>query len=236
MAKKRVVRSGKAQFIREQFHKDNSANTRTINEAWKAAGHTDEISSSQVNQARSSLGLASKRETDKKTSGPKGKGKVSKEVLASLPSRNREDADATNKSAFVEEWLRRNPGANVAAVNRAWSEAGHEDSISDSVFYKIKRERVQPAESTSNGASDVETSVAESLPSRAPQPSNGRHRASDKSATTESAGSGLSEKLVDEVEAGIDDLMFKIKLNGGMPEVEEALRSARRMMTRGNGV
>ena len=40
---------------------------------------------------------------------------------------------------------------------------------------------------------------------------------------------------MDEVEAGIDDLMFTLKLNGGMPEVEEALRAARRLLTRSGG-
>ena len=47
--------------------------------------------------------------------------------------------------------------------------------------------------STSTGASGVETSVVESLPSRTPQPSNGRHRASDKAATTVSAGQGSAK-------------------------------------------
>ena len=39
-------------------------------------------------------------------------------------------------------------------------------------------------------------------------------------------------RVVDEVEAGIDQLMFTLKLNGGMPEVEAALRAARRLLTR----
>ena len=42
-------------------------------------------------------------------------------------------------------------------------------------------------------------------------------------------------RVVDEVEAGIDDLMFMLKVNGGMPEVEAALRAARRLLTRSHG-
>ena len=39
-------------------------------------------------------------------------------------------------------------------------------------------------------------------------------------------------RVVDEVEAGIDDLMFMLKVNGGMPEVEAAWRAARRLLSR----
>ena len=48
----------------------------------------------------------------------------------------------------------------------------------------------------------------------------------------ESSDSGGMSRLVDEVEAGIDELMFTLKLYGGMPEVEAALRAARRLLTR----
>jgi hypothetical protein len=42
-------------------------------------------------------------------------------------------------------------------------------------------------------------------------------------------------RLVDEVEAGIDELIFNLKSSGGVPEVEAALRTARRLLTRGHG-
>ena len=56
--------------------------------------------------------------------------------------------------------------------------------------------------------------------------------------TTESSSvtaSGDLGRVVDEVEAGIDDLIFILKVNGGMPEVEAALRAARRLLVRSNG-
>lgn len=61
---------------------------------------------------------------------------------------------------------------------------------------------------------------------------NGRKARTPKPASTTTA---KPEHLVDEVEAGIDELIFILTLNGGMPEVEEALRAARRMLTRSNG-
>jgi hypothetical protein len=36
--------------------------------------------------------------------------------------------------------------------------------------------------------------------------------------------------MLDEVEAGIDHLIFTLKMNGGLPEVEAALRAARRLV------
>ena len=42
-------------------------------------------------------------------------------------------------------------------------------------------------------------------------------------------------KVADEVEAGIDDPMYMLKDSGGMPEVEAALRAARRLLYRNQG-
>jgi hypothetical protein len=42
-------------------------------------------------------------------------------------------------------------------------------------------------------------------------------------------------RMLDEVESGIDHLIFTLKLNGGMPEVESALRAARRLVTLSHG-
>ncbi len=41
--------------------------------------------------------------------------------------------------------------------------------------------------------------------------------------------------MLDELEAGIDDLMFRLKVNGGLPEAEAKLREVRRILTRGQG-
>jgi hypothetical protein len=123
----------------------------------------------------------------------------------------------------------------VAAVNKAWAAAGHEGTISDSVYYKVKRELGVTGESTA--AAPVKPQESEAGPSpvetmETPQLSNG-----PETATASQVGSfsnatiGLG-RVVDEVEAGIDHLMFTLKVNGGMPEVEAALRAARRLLTR----
>ena len=42
------------------------------------------------------------------------------------------------KSAFLEEFLPGNRDADLDAVNRAWSAAGNEGTISDSLFGKLR--------------------------------------------------------------------------------------------------
>src|SRR4051812_6788475 len=42
------------------------------------------------------------------------------------------------KSAFLEEFLPDNPDANLEAVNKAWSAAGNDGTISESLFGKLR--------------------------------------------------------------------------------------------------
>ena len=132
--------------------------------------------------------------------------------------------------------LGREPGANLSKVNEAWSSAGFEGQISPSIYYKVKRElgvtgTPSPGESASPAPSQPEASGAgislvvgeEGL---------------QFIGTAESPGvtpSGDLGRVVDEVEAGIDDLIFTLKVNGGMPEVEAVLRAARRLLVHSNG-
>src|SRR4051794_23565360 len=88
-------------------------------------------------------------------------GKAASRAEEAPPRPNDEDADkGPSKSAFVEELLGRQPEANVAAINRAWSEAGHEGAISPSVFYKVKRERGVTGGSESVGTTEPQASEA----------------------------------------------------------------------------
>jgi hypothetical protein len=113
------------------------------------------------------------------------------------------------KTAFVLEFLARDRDANEAAVNRAWREAGNAGTISGSLVSKLRQK-------------------ARTTPARA----NG-HRPSASPARATSV-SGGRDRLVDEVEVGIDRLIFQLKSEGDMPEVEAALRRARRILIRGH--
>ena len=250
------VNQGKTAFVEEYLAGHRDADHPAVNEAWRAAGNEGTVSESLVGKARTRLKLTGKggakggadagsKVKGKVTSSPKrAKGKEATEAVAAPAKANgREGGNGPSRSAFVEEMLGREPKANVTAVNRAWTEAGHEGSISDSVFFKVKRELGVAAGSSADrpasaGASRSELLGADTAPvghGTAP-PSSGRQGPATEMASGGGSGaSGDLGRVVDEVEAGIDDLMFTLKVNGGMPEVEAALRAARRLLTRSHG-
>jgi len=244
------VNQGKTAFVEEFLVGHRDADHPAVNEAWKAAGNDGTVSESLVSKARSRLKLAGKRGArggadagptakGKAKSSPKGAKGKSAPKAKEAPSRPNgpEGGPGPSKSAFVVEVLGREPEANVAAVNRAWSASGNAGTISASVFFKVKRELGQPrrrtlGESASAGASGADHTVEGG---DAPPVSNGQETSIATTNRAVTAPIGDRERLVDDVEAGIDDLIFTLKANGGMPEVEAALRAARRLMTRSNG-
>src|SRR4051794_20011606 len=163
------VNQGKGKFLEEFLPENRDADEAAINQAWRAEGHDDDISGSLVSKTRSRLKIPKKRgATGGADAGPKSKGKAkpkeargeAKKAEEAPPRPNlQEDDKGPSKSAFVEELLGRQPEANVAAINRAWSEAGNEGQISPSVFYKVKRERGVTGE-TSPDESQPERSEA----------------------------------------------------------------------------
>ncbi len=146
------------------------------------------------------------------------------------------------KTVFVQKQLQEDNTANVASINKAWKAAGNADSISVSLVSKMRRKAGltggkgratgKQAFAGTKGQARVSTEGAAKREGVS-APSNGRGETV--AAKAKSTGTGVSDRVVDEVEAGIDDLMFKLKVNGGMPEVEQALREARRMLLRNNG-
>ncbi len=253
------VTQGKTAFVEDFLSSNPDAAFAVVNQAWKSAGNIGSVSESLVSKSRSRLKPTGERgsgggagEANAKTVA-KGKAKSSSKVAkgkgaskaeeAPTQPEAREGGSGPGKSAFVEEVLRREPKANVAAINRAWAAAGHEGKISDSIIYKAKRDlvltgRPSPDASASAGASTIERFEAgtaggtrEETPQQSMEPET-------PIAPAPGGGTNVSADLgrvVDEVEAGIDDLMFILKVNGGMPEVEAALRAARRLLTRSHG-
>jgi hypothetical protein len=251
------VNPGKTKFAEEFFSRHRDADEAAVNRAWTEAGHEGDLSESLVYKVRAGLGLTGRRGANggpsggKKVASPaKGKGKSSNGAKGKRASKVEEPVPETeaqdggtgpSRSSFVEEVLGREPESNLKAVNQAWSAAGHEGSISPSIYYKVKRERGLAGERSSGGPTSAGASRSEASEGAtvfagrggAPQPSNGREAAAARSGGTGPVED--RERLVDEVEAGIDHLMFTLKSNGGMPEVEAALRAARRLLTRNGG-
>src|SRR4051794_35184053 len=238
------VNQGKGKFLEEFLPGNRDADEAAINQAWRAEGHDDDISGSLVSKTRSRLKIPKKRgatggadagskaKGKAKSKGTKGKAKQA-EAITPQPA-DREGDTGPSKSAFVGELLGRQPEANVAAVNRAWSEAGHEGEISPSVFYKIKRER------GGNGGGTTSASVKAKAGSESEGPDVGqatveaRPELYGETVLPPVSGSESNdrERVLDRVEDGIDDLIIELKRLGGMEAALESLRKVRRVVVR----
>jgi hypothetical protein len=156
------------------------------------------------------------------------------------------------KSAFVKELLLKNEQANTEAVNVAWKAAEHEGTISPSLVQHVRSEiglagniktRRKPAEG--NGASEQPPAAPEAKkratgPKRkaaGPSPkTNGKHAPEESARQAEPPAKGDDRiRVLVRLEGEIDDMIHEVKVAGGLPEFEEALRKARRILARSHG-
>jgi hypothetical protein len=136
------------------------------------------------------------------------------------------------KSMFVKEVLHDNPSANAQAVNDAWKSAGMDGTISGTLVSKIrsglgltkKRRRRRSAKAQSAAATAVVTAGPPKRRGRPPKsaaiPSNGMSMSSTRGRKTSLAA----------LEVEFDRLLLKVVESGTLPEVEVALRKARRLL------
>jgi hypothetical protein len=159
------------------------------------------------------------------------------------------------KSAFVRAVLTQDRQANHEAVNRAWTAAGHAGTISESLVGKLRSElgltgpprpgaRV-PESAESAGQSTAPATRRGTGPKQGggrtpakgdekPVPQVTASEAGPRGSGSQSGGDDRSRVLT-RLEGQIDELLFAIKVAGGLPEFEEALRRARRILARSYG-
>ena len=144
------------------------------------------------------------------------------------------DHPSPSKTEFVNGILESNPKANARAVNDAWAEAGYDGTVSNTLVHRLrsekgltgnirrgrkkggtnaKRKRLRPVSAEAGGLD-----VATAPPKRRGRPP-GRARA-----VALAASEG-----VDPLEAEFDRLLFRV-MERQMPDVEEAIRHARRLL------
>jgi hypothetical protein len=155
------------------------------------------------------------------------------------------------KSGFLKEFFVDHLDASKATIDEAWQEAGNEDTISKSLISKIRKDLAL----TGKGRSKAKMSRnvgARKPSSHAPKPT--AHKTSPKagSRTTAKANSEHTTKALKQpsktrvvsvnrpqvlirLEGEIDDMLHEVKLAGGLPEFEETLRKARRILVRSHG-
>jgi hypothetical protein len=213
-----------------------------VNRAWAEAGNPGTLSESLLGKVRSKLGLTGKGTSGavavppakgKTGSTPKGSKAVPKTTGAPSKSDGRGGGPGAGKTAFVEAALRRDPAANVAAVNRAWAAAGNPGTISDTVFYQIKRDLGRAG---GKAAAPVKPAPGTAPTGAKSKPAAGaRPRSDGVTAPSKAVGgsrSGERERVLDRLEDRIDDLFIELKQLGGMDEALEALRKVRRVVVR----
>ena len=155
------------------------------------------------------------------------------------------------KSMFLKEYFVDHPDAGKEAIDAAWRAAGNEGTISTSLIGKVRKDLGLTGQGTAQGKSRArvgtgqQSSAGSKSDARGAGPEvGGRTPAKESSrpvtgglerpAEPQAAGGDRTRMLI-RLEGAIDDLLHEIKMAGGLPEFEETLRKARRILARSHG-
>jgi hypothetical protein len=203
----------KSEFVRRLLARSPETNLRAVNAEWKKAGHTGSISNPLFYQIKSKTKSTSAKGSANGTS--------ASTIITKKPAAAKSKKGGPMKSAFVRELLGRTPEANLKAVNEAWNKAGCKGSISSTLLHLVKSKMKNASMKGSATGATAGKPGARKPTKQVRSVANGH-----------SAVAGGDGELLDELEVEIDDLIFRLKGLGGMPEAEEALRQARRFLVR----
>ncbi|HMB07792.1 MAG TPA: hypothetical protein VKP69_29190 [Isosphaeraceae bacterium] len=155
---------------------------------------------------------------------------------------------SAGKSMFLKEYLVDHPDAGKEAIAAAWRAAGHAGTISPSLIGQVRRDLGRTGKGTAQGKSRAraatgQRSAADSKSdARGAGPeAGGRAPAQEGSepvaegAERPAAAGGDRARALIRLEGALDDLLHEIKVTGGLPECEETLRRARRILVRSHG-
>jgi len=211
-----TVTPGKTSFVKQFLNDHPDGTTKTVNEAWRAAGFEGTISPTLVNKTRVKMNLTGNLRGNAKT--------AAKEKSAPrLPG----TATVTpGKTSFLKEFLEDHPEGNFKAVNEAWTAAGFNGTISEALVYKARASLGLTGNlsgKTKAAAEGKATSTGKKL---------GRPR---KETTAPVTGKPRGRKsartlALTELESDIDLLIFKVMGVGDLTEIEDSLRQARRQL------
>ena len=123
-----TVTPGKTSFVKQFLNDHPDGTTKTVNEAWWAAGFEGTISPTLVNKTRVKMNL---------TGNLGGNSKIAAKEK-SAPRMPKTAIVSPGKTMFVKEFLNDHPEGNVKAVNEAWTAAGFDGTISETLVYKAR--------------------------------------------------------------------------------------------------
>lgn len=143
---------------------------------------------------------------------------------------------SASKSDFVRDQIQKNSAITAREVLDAWTASGNEGTLSETLFYNVKKAlglagTARPSTAGGGGPSSKGRTRMKKTPK------SGRTRPA-RSIGQASAGAPAGSRsdqrgrTFDELESKIDDMIFQLKTIGGHPDVEEALRKARRLLGR----
>src|SRR5271166_3215028 len=128
MATTATATPGKTSFVKDFLNANPQGTTKTVNEAWQAAGFDGTISHPIISQVRKQLGL---------TGNLPGKTRnAAKEKAASNMPRTA--TPTPGKTSFVKQFLNDHPEGTTKTVNEAWRAAGFEGTISPTLVNKTR--------------------------------------------------------------------------------------------------
>jgi hypothetical protein len=142
----------------------------------------------------------------------------------------------SGKSSFVKEYLFDNPQATYKAVSEAWTKAGMDGGVSESLVSKVRSD-LKLAGNTRKGSKAASGAGADKA--KKTTKAVAKKAGSETAAAAPEPGKKPSRtdrtRLLEEVEGEIDRLIFRLMSVGGLAEVEDALRAARRRLVRSHG-
>jgi len=216
MPKTATAAPGKTSFVKEFLHDNPQANAKAVNEAWQAAGMKGTISHPIISQVRKQLGLTGNLRGNSKTA---AKGK-------SAPRTPKTATATPGKTMFVKEFLNDHPQGNVNDVNEAWTAAGFDGTISETLVYKTR------ASLGLTGNLSGKTKAAAEGKATPTGKKRGRPRKEPTAPVTGQPRGRKSARTLalTELEADIDRLIFTVMGVGDLTEIEDSLRRARRLL------
>ena len=137
------------------------------------------------------------------------------------------------KTSFVKELLIDHPMANTKAVNEAWSAAGMQGTISETLVNKTRSHmglagNLRKHRTKSEAAAS--TKRAYNGKKRGRNPKQETVAIADGKAAPTGARAGKRNDRLVEIEADLDRLLFRVMNEGELAEVENTLREARKRL------
>ena len=203
----------KTSFVKQFLNDHPDGTTKTVNEAWQAAGFEGTISPTLVNKTRVKL-TGNLRGNSRRAAKEKSAPRMPKTAIVS-----------PGKTSFLKEFLNDHPEGNVKAVNEAWTAAGFDGTISTALVYKAR------ASLGLTGNLHGKTKKSEAMTTSTGKKPGRPREEPTAPVTGQPRGRKSNRSLaLNELEADIDRLIFKVMGVGDLTEIEDSLRQARRQL------